>query len=263
MKRPDMTVPLGLFIGLLTIGAGAMLEGIRLGFLWQPTAALVVIGGTLGAIIIRRGVAGVSESLRAAWGLFFHESTDEAEAALARLVWLARLAKREGVKALEAHAANQRDPMMVQALLLTSQYAEPAIVRRQLSRILEYEDERGLRDVATLEAAGGFAPTFGILGAVLGLLQVLRALAEPNALGAGIATAFVATIYGVGVANLLLFPLAARLRERHEAQMRHRAALVDGLVALAAHEGPGAIAQRYAAVSGFAEQRKVVKVKVA
>lgn len=260
MKRADITVPLGLLIGLATIGGAAMIEGIRPGFLWQPTAAMVVFGGTVGAIIIRRGLSGLAASLRAAAGLLYHDNAEESEVTLARLVWLARLSKREGVKALETHAASQPDPMMVQALTLISQYADPALVRMQLGRILEYEDERGLRDVATLEAAGGFAPTFGILGAVLGLIQVLRALAEPNALGAGIATAFVATIYGVGAANLLLFPLAARLRERHDRRMQRRGALLDALVALAAHEGPGVIAQRYSSGSGYAEKRGVVRV---
>ena len=254
MKRADITVPLGLLIGLVTIGGAAMIEGIRPGFLWQPTAALVVFGGTVGAIIIRRGLGGLAASLRAAAGLLYHDNAEAAEATLARL------SKREGVKALETHAASQPDPMMVQALTLIAQYADPALVRMQLGRILEYEDERGLRDVATLEAAGGFAPTFGILGAVLGLIQVLRALAEPNALGAGIATAFVATIYGVGVANLLLFPLAARLRERHDRLMKRRSALLDALVALAAHEGPGVIAQRYSTGAGYAEQRGIIRV---
>jgi chemotaxis protein MotA len=260
MKRPDITVPLGLLIGLVTIAGGAMMEGIRLGFLWQSTAALVVLGGTAGAIVIRRGIGGLLGSLRATTELLFQAETDEDEATLARLMWLARSARREGVQALEAQAANQRDPLVVQALVLVAQYAEPAIVRLQLNRILEYEDERGLREVITLEAAGGYAPTFGILGAALGLIQVLRSLAEPNALGAGIATAFVATIYGVGLANLLLFPLAARLRERHETRMRQRAALLEALVALAAHEAPGIIAQRYSTVAAFSEQRQKARL---
>lgn len=251
MKRPDFAVPLGLLLGAVTIGGGALIEGVRLGFLWQPTAAMIVFGGTISAIVVRRGMGGLLQCVRAAARMFFHENLAEDNATIARVVWLSRSARREGVQVLEQHAANQRDPLLVQALTLVSQYVQPAVVRMQLQRILDYEDERGQREIATVEAAGGYTPTFGILGAVLGLIQVLRALAEPNALGAGIATAFVATIYGVGVANLLLFPLAARMRERHETRMRQRGALVEALVALAANDSPGEIAQRFAVNSSL------------
>ena len=124
---------------------------------------------------------------------------------------------------------------------------DPQVVREQLERVLDYEDERGLRDVTTLEGAASYAPTFGIMGAVLGLIQVLRALADPSSLGLGIATAFVATIYGVGVANLILFPLAARLRERHSNYMHQREAVAEALIALAAHETPSVITRKFVA----------------
>jgi chemotaxis protein MotA len=142
---------------------------------------------------------------------------------------------------LESHAAASSDPLIGQALQLISQYTHVDLVRARLARILEFEDERGLSEATTFEAAGSYAPTFGILGAVLGLIQVLRAVAEPNALGHGIATAFVATIYGVGVANLLFFPLASRLRERHRSHMKRREAMAEALVALAANESPSAV----------------------
>ena len=254
MKRPDFSVLIGLIIGSAAITGCAVLEGIRLKFLWQPTAALVVLGGTLGAVVVRRGWRGLREAARAGWGLFFREGEDEVPAAQARLAWLARAAKKDGAQVLEAHAANSTDPLVVQALTLTAQYAAPGLVQARLARILEYEDERVLREISTLDAAGGFAPTFGILGAVLGLIQVLRSVADPNVLGAGIATAFVATIYGVGLANLVLFPLAARLRERHETRMRRREWLADALVALAAHETPHAITQRLVAESNLASK---------
>jgi chemotaxis protein MotA len=252
MKRPDFAVPVGLCVGLAAIAVCALVEGIRLGFLWQPTAALVVFGGTLGAVIVRRGLGGLSSAARAAWGACFKEDEDAFAAAQARLAWLARSARREGVKVLETHGEASRDPLVAQALTLTAQYADLEVVRARLARILEYEDEQGLSEVTTIEAAGGYAPTFGILGAVLGLIQVLRAVAEPHALGSGIATAFVATIYGVGVANLLFFPLASRLRERHRARMKKREALADALLALAAHESPTAIALRLADESALA-----------
>jgi chemotaxis protein MotA len=223
------------------------MEGVRLGFLWQPTAALIVFGGTMGAVLVRRGVEGVRGVARAVVSLFFQPGTDEIEATKARLTWLARLARRDGVQALEGHVSATHDPLIAQAISLVSQYAEPAVVRERLEWVLEHEDESGLRDVTTLEGAASYAPTFGIVGAVLGLIQVLRALSDPSSLGIGIATAFVATIYGIGSANLILFPLASRLRERHSNYMRQREAVAEALIALAAQETPSAITRKFAA----------------
>lgn len=247
MKRPDMAIPLGATVGLAAICVGAWMEGVRLGFLWQPAAALIVFGGTIGAVLIRRGMGGLGAILRAVLNLFFDPGRDEIEATKARLTWLARLERREGPQALEAQATTTSDPLISHALTLVSQYAEATMVRERLERILDHEDEQGLRDVTTLEGAASYAPTFGIVGAVLGLIQVLRALADPTQLGLGIATAFVATIYGVGVANLILFPLAARMRERHNNFMRQREAIAEALIALAAHETPSAITRKFAA----------------
>jgi chemotaxis protein MotA len=247
MKRADFNIPAGLLIGLVAIAGGAALEGIRLGFLFQPTAALIVFGGTLGAAVVMRGTRGVVSAGRAVLGLCVRQTSDEEEADVARLAWLSRAVQREGVRALDTHAANAKDPLVATALTLVTEYAPPESVRGALDRTLDYEDELGRRDAALIEAAGGYAPTFGILGAVLGLINVLRALNEPGALGTGIATAFVATLYGVGFANMVLFPVAARLRERHAAWMVRREALADALVTFSAHEPPGAIARSFAA----------------
>jgi chemotaxis protein MotA len=150
------------------------------------------------------------------------------------------------VRAIEAQAEASRDPLVTRALQMTAQYLPPAEVRLALDHLLDLEDERGMREVATLDAAGGYAPTFGVIGAVLGLIFVLRSIADPSAIGTGIATAFVATLYGLGVSNLILFPLASRLRERHQARMKQREILADALVALSAHESPVRIAARLA-----------------
>lgn len=246
MKKLDFAVPIGLTIGIVAIVGTAALEGIKLGFLFQPTAMLVVLGGTLGAVVVRRGLGGLKSALLATIKLCVRESTDELEAIIARLQWLARTTMREGVRVIEAQARQATDPLVSRALMLAAEYAEPAMVREALDRMLDAEDERGTHDAATMEAAGGYAPTFGILGAVLGLISVLRSLNDPAALGSGIATAFVATLYGVGIANLLFFPVASRLRERHEFRMKRREALAHSLTALAAHESPSAIVSQFA-----------------
>jgi chemotaxis protein MotA len=242
MGRRDYSVLIGWIVGLSAIAGCAMMEGIRLKFLWQPTAALVVLGGTLGAVIIKRGIDGLVQAARATLQLGYHDSNDELKAAMAHLSWLARAAQREGRRTFEIQAQIISDPLISQGLMLAADYTETPIVREKLHRILEAEDEREMGNVATLDAAGGYAPTFGVIGAVLGLISVMRSIADPAALGAGIATAFVATIYGIATANLVFFPLASRLRERHRRQMKRRETLVEALVGVAAHQSPRAIA---------------------
>jgi chemotaxis protein MotA len=246
MKRFDWTIILGVFIGLTAIVAGAWFEDLNLRFLWHPTAALIVGGSTLGAIIIRRGVAGIASALKAIWHLRLRDEDDKThQIEIAKLAWLARTAQKSGIKAYENYADNCQDALVAQGLTLVADSAHPEQVKQVLARRLDLEDEDGLQDAVTLEAAGGFAPTFGILGAVLGLISVLRVLDKPDILGVGIATAFVATIYGIGIANLLFFPLAARLRARHELQMKRREEIATVIVALAARETPREIINQF------------------
>jgi chemotaxis protein MotA len=259
MRRLEPNVLIGLLIGIVAIGASVFLEGIRPGFLWQPSAALIVLGGTLGAVTVRCGVGGLRIALRETLRLFRREESDDEEATIARLAWLARAAGREGPRVYEQFALSNSDPLIRRGLLLTTELAEPAIVRAALDAILDHEDQEGKRQATILESAGGYAPTFGILGAVLGLISVLRSLDNPSALGTGIATAFVATIYGVGFANLIFFPLAARLRERHESRLRRRECVADALVSISARESPGSIKSRFEEHPAFeaaATQRK-------
>ncbi len=245
MKKFDLTIWLGLGIGLTAIFLGVWLDGLSFSFLWHPTAALIVGGGTLGAVIIRRGADGVKSAAKAVWKLRLAEKTEFHQAELGKLIWLARTAQKGGAKAFESYADACGDALVAQGLLMVAEVADKEQIKDVLRRRLEWEDERGQQDAATLEAAGGFAPTFGIMGAVLGLVGVLRVLDKPEALGVGIATAFVATVYGIGLANLLFFPLAARLRSRHETIIRHREEIAAVIMALASREAPRQIANRF------------------
>lgn len=246
MKRFDWTIWLGVAIGLTAIIGGAWLEDLNLGFLWHPTAALIVGGGTLGAVIVRRGAGGVLLALQAVWNLRLKDDTNEThKIELARLAWLSRSAQKNGVKTFENYADDCSDALVTQGLILLADGAEREQIIQILSRQLDSEDDHGLQDSATLEAAGAFAPTFGILGAVLGLISVLRVLDNPDALGVGIATAFVATIYGIGLANLLFFPLAARLRARHDAQIKRREEIITVILSLRSKEMPRAIINQF------------------
>jgi chemotaxis protein MotA len=246
MKRFDWTIWIGLLIGVAAIVGGAWFEGLSLGFLWHPTAALIVGGGTLGAVIVRRGVGGVTGAIRAVYRLRLKDGeSHDHPMELAKLAWLSRTAQKTGVKTYENFADKSQDALVAQGLILLADNTKLPEVETALMRRLEHEDQDGLRDPATLEAAGGFAPTFGILGAVIGLIGVLRVLDRPDALGVGIATAFVATIYGIGIANLLFFPLATRLRERHEAYMKRREEIAAVILALGSKETPRAIINKF------------------
>ena len=246
MKRFDWTIFLGVGLGVSAIVAGAWFEDLNISFLWHPTAFLVVGGGTLGAVIVRRGIVGVTNAIKAVWKLRLNDDQGENHRTeLARLAWLSRTAQKNGVKEYENYADGSNDRLVAQGLILVADCADKTRIEEVLKRQLEQEDQAGSQDAATLEAAGGFAPTFGILGAVLGLISVLRVLDRPDALGAGIATAFVATIYGLSFANLLFLPLSARLRSRHDDHMKRREELSIVLMSLGTKESPRAIINQF------------------
>src|SRR5258708_4139403 len=132
MRRFEPNVLIGLLIGIVAIGASVFFEGIRPSFLWQPTAALIVLGGTLGAVTVRCGVGGLRIALRETLRLFRREESDDEEATIARLAWLARAAGREGARVYEQFALSSDDPLIRRGLLLTTEFAEPVMVRAAL-----------------------------------------------------------------------------------------------------------------------------------
>lgn len=246
MKRFDWTIWLGIAIGAGAIVWGAWHENLNVGMLWNSTAAIIVFGGTLGAVIVRRGVRGIASAVRAVWNLRLRDEEDKQHnIEIAKLAWLSRSANKNGVKAYEDYAEASGDLLVAQGLILVADRAKKEAVEEVMRRRLALEYDEGMHDSATLDAAGGFAPTFGILGAVLGLISVLRVLDKPEALGVGIATAFVATIYGLSLANLIFFPLAARLRERHESRIKRREEIVSVILSLGSNETPQAIMSQF------------------
>src|SRR6185295_13231105 len=136
MKRLDPTVLIGLLIGVAAIGASVALEGIKLRFLWQPTAALVVLGGTIGAVTVRCGLGGLGSLLREMFLLFRVEPIHNEEAIIARLTWLTRTARREGPRVFEQYADTSGDRLVARALTLAAEYAEPSLVRSAVDTIL-------------------------------------------------------------------------------------------------------------------------------
>lgn len=222
--------------------AAQLLDGGSAGALLQPTAALIVFGGTLAATLISYAPGAVLDALREAARSFAAREEDLGTLS-SELVAMAVRAHRNGVLALEAELDQVDDEFLRNGLALAVDGVEPSLVRDLLTTEMRARETTDDESARIFEAAAGYAPTFGILGAVLGLIQVMQGLNTPGALGGGVAVAFVATVYGLGLANLLLLPLAGRLRERALAAGRRRELILEAIVALRGRMHPRLIAQ--------------------
>ena len=233
----------GLLLGIGTILAGQLLEGGHISSLVQPTAFLIVVGGTLGAVMLQSPLGVFMQAVRMTRWIFVPPAINP-EAVNRQIEQWSFLARKEGLLALEAQISSLRDPFVVKGVQLLVDGAEP----ERLREVLEVEItawERNLKNAAKVwESAGGYAPTIGIIGAVMGLIHVMENLSDPTKLGAGIAVAYVATIYGVGSANLIFLPVAKKLLSHVGRLAIMREMLVDGLVGIANGDNPRIIESR-------------------
>jgi chemotaxis protein MotA len=203
----------GIAIALTGIGIGLLMDGGKLVQVLQPTAALIVFGGTIGAVMVQFPLRIVFEAVVQLRYVFFN-SEPEPDSLVQNLLRYAYKARREGLLSLDAELAKIQDRFLRESLMLAVDGVSAIDLRKMMELQLEYEGEKQERIPKVFDAAGGFAPTIGIIGAVLGLIQVMQHLQDINEVGRGIAVAFVATIYGVGSANLLFLPWAGKLRIR-------------------------------------------------
>ncbi|MBT9329963.1 flagellar motor protein [Paracidobacterium acidisoli] len=221
----------GILLALVGILAGLLLEGGHIGQILQPTAAMIVFGGTLGAVMLQFPLRTVLAACRRLVRIFFH-GKDSGEATLQQIVRFANKARRSGIVSLDQDLSTIEDPFLRQAVMLAVDGTEPAELRRIMELEMDNHTEIEEKIPAVFESAGGFAPTIGILGAVMGLIQVMQHLDHIDEVGKGIAVAFVATIYGVASANLFFLPVAGKLKHRiHEEQfVRHM--MLEGIVSI-------------------------------
>ena len=221
----------GVFLAVAGIVAGLLIEGGNLGQILQPTAALIVFGGTLGAVLLQFPLPTVVS----AFGRLAHvfsEPRKHNDQLLHLLVAFANKARRNGVVSLDADLQTIQDPFLKQALMLAVDGTEPNELRKIMRVSLDSTAESEERLPAVFDSAGGFSPTIGILGAVLGLIQVMQHLDNIAEVGRGIAVAFVATIYGVGVANLFFLPFAGKMRLRIHDDNNRREMILEGVVSI-------------------------------
>ncbi len=221
----------GILLAMAGILAGLLLEGGHLGQVLQPTAAMIVFGGTLGAVMLQFPLRTVGRAALRLVNLFLHRS-DGGAALVRQIVGFANKARRNGIISLDQDLETIADPFLRQALTLAVDGTEPAELRRIMEVLIENVSENEARIPAVFESAGGFSPTIGIIGAVIGLIQVMQHLDHMDQVGRGIAVAFVATIYGVGSANVFFLPAAGKLRQRARDEQRLKEMALEGVVSI-------------------------------
>lgn len=228
----------GVAIALSGIAAGLLLEHGRISQLFQPTAALIVFGGTMGAVLVQFPFASVKQAVYS-FKYIFIRASDPAPKILNDMMRYSIKARRTGMVSLDSELDSIQDPFLRKGMTLAVDGAH----LKELQETLELEMDK-LADQEehipkVFESAGGFAPTIGILGAVIGLVQVMQKLENINEVGQGIAVAFVATIYGVGSANLFFLPCAGRLRILLRRRQVIREMILDGIIAIMERTSPG------------------------
>jgi chemotaxis protein MotA len=238
----DIATIVGLALGLGAILGGALLEGLHFGSLVQPTAALIVLGGTFGAAFISFPMDVVIQAMKDLKMLF--ASPPRPDEIIATVIELATRARKNGILSLEEDSKNSKEPFLRKALTLCVDGVEPKDIQEILEIDLATYEEHAKLSAEFFEAAGGYAPTIGIIGAVLGLIHVMSNLSDTSKLGAGIAVAFVATIYGLIVANIMCLPFATKIKMRIKVELQRREMLTAGILGIQQGSNPRFIEER-------------------
>jgi chemotaxis protein MotA len=245
----DIATLIGLLMGFGAIFGGAALEGLHMKALIQPTAALIVLGGTFGAAFVSFPLAAIIKAFKDVKNAFLPPKVDH-DAVVKDIINYATKARRNGLISLEQEAQSARDPFIKKGISLVVDGIDPQKLRETLEAdIMSYEDHTK-HSVDFFEAAGGYAPTIGIIGAVLGLIHVMSNLSDTSKLGAGIAVAFVATIYGLMTANIICLPIGNKLKIRMKEEILRRVMILEGLIAIQNGENPHFIEQKLKAFVG-------------
>lgn len=233
----------GLALGLAGILLGQTIEGGHLGSLMQPAAFVIVVIGTTGAVLLQSGMASFVRGVGMLRWVLSPPADRSATLSQDIMMWSAT-ARREGLLSLERYVEEVQDQFTVKGLHLIVDGIDPYKIRDILESDISTYERRERQAVKIWEAAGGYAPTIGILGAVIGLIHVMENLSDPSKLGSGIAVAFVATIYGVGLANLVFLPIANKLKTIVGDEVRRREMLTDVFCSVANGDNPRVIQER-------------------
>ncbi|WP_068783766.1 flagellar motor protein [Paenibacillus phocaensis] len=227
----DIATLIGIIVGLAALVGGFMLEGGQLRGLLQITAALIVFGGTFAAVLISYPVAKL-RTVPKALALAFKSKSPAQDDAIEDIVGMSQISRREGVLALEKKAAEHRDPFLREGIQLVVDGTDQAMVRQIMELEIDAVAKKYDGYAKIFESAGGYAPTMGIIGTVMGLIHVLGSLSEPTALGPSIALAFTATLYGVASANLIFLPIASKIKTRCDDEIDRMEMMLEGILSI-------------------------------
>lgn len=233
----DILSLIGLVAGVGSIVATMVVDGGDLGSLLQISAFLIVGGGTIAAVLLQTPLSIFLRALKMVSWVVLPPKDDRQELVRDIMEWL-RIARREFILALDPVAEEQSDPFVRQGLRLVVDGIDAAQIRALLESMIGTQEHEEMLACEVFEAAGGYSPTVGVLGAVMGLITVMAHLDDPSHLGTGIATAFVATVYGVGAANLLCLPIGNKLKLLVRRRMRRLEMITEAMVGIAVMESP-------------------------
>lgn len=239
----QLTSIIGLVLGILAVFGGAIMEGIHITAILQPTAFIIVAGGTTGATLLHNSQEALVRALKEIPVLFMGTKENPAEIRT-MIVSLALKARKEGILALQGEMANIEDPFLKKGLMLMTDGTDPHLLRELMETELRVYEEDVKEVAKVFEGFGGYAPTVGIIGAVLGLIHVMSNLNDPSKLGSGIAVAFVATVYGVGMANLMFIPMGGKVKAIRKTTLLTREMMIEGVLAIQAGESPSFIEEK-------------------
>jgi chemotaxis protein MotA len=255
--KPDLASWGGLLLALGGILGGLLLEGGKLKDISQFTAALIVLGGTAGAVLVSTPMPVVTGGLRRLMQVFFH-STADLETLIEEIIVYATKARKNGLVSLEEEALAIDDPFLRKALNLAVDGTDLQDIRKMLELEIALEEHHAEAEAKVFDSAGGYSPTIGIIGAVMGLIQVMKNLANIDEVGRGIAVAFVATVYGVGAANLFLLPAASKIKARAAAETQRKELILEGVSGIVEGLNPKLIRMK---LEAFAPQTPALSKK--
>ncbi len=251
----DLSAFIGIVLGFGAILGGQAMEGGSIKSLTQPTAAIIVLGGAFGAGIACFPLSAMGAALGALKTVFLG-GAEKGEEYVQEIIRYAAKARKNGIISLEADIKAAKDPFLQKALRFVVDGVDPKVLQGIMETELGKLEEEGEVPIKFWEGMGGFTPTLGIIGAVLGLIQVMQNLNDPSKLGEGIAVAFVATVYGLVAANLIFLPWSAKLKFRHKEAMTVKAMILEGVLAMQAGEHPQIIEERLKAYIHIHEPKK-------
>jgi chemotaxis protein MotA len=230
-SKPDFATIGGVLLALGGIVGGLLLEGGKISDIAQFTAALIVVGGTLGAVMVNTPLNVLLGAAKRITSIVLGKSQGLG-ATIDEIIEYALKARKSGLVSLEQEALQVQDPFLRKALNLAVDGTDLQELRKMMELEIAIEQQRGMAEAKVFESAGGYAPTIGIIGAVMGLIQVMKNLANIDEVGHGIAVAFVATVYGVALSNLFLLPAANKMKARISEQLEVKELMLEGVAGI-------------------------------